>query len=43
MIWDIADYLDPSDPYKVLYPKLSEDLGGTLHALKKYLRGRFAA
>jgi hypothetical protein len=43
MIWDIADYLDPSDPYKVLYPKLSEDLGGTLHALKKYLRGRFGA
>ncbi len=42
MIWDINDYLDPNDPYKVLYPKLSEDLGGTLHALKKYLRGRFA-
>ncbi len=41
MIWDIADYLDPEDPYKVLYPKLSQDLGATLHALTKYLRGRF--
>ena len=40
MIWDIADYLDPADPYKVLYPKLNESLGASLHALKKYLRGR---
>lgn len=43
LIWDIDDYLDADDPYKVLYPKLGRDIGGTLHALRKYLRGRFGS
>lgn len=43
MLWDISDYLDPDDPYRVRYPKLSEDLGASIHALRKYLRGRLTA
>lgn len=42
LIWDIADYLDADNPYRVLYPKLGEDIGATLHALSKYLQGRFS-
>lgn len=41
LIWDISDYLDPDDPYKVIYPKLARDLGASIHALRKYMRGRF--
>ena len=40
MIWDLDDYLDPDDPYVVRYPKLTEDIGASMHALRKYLRGR---
>jgi hypothetical protein len=42
LIWDLKDYLDPQDPYRVVYPKLSQDLSACIHALRKYLRGRFA-
>jgi hypothetical protein len=42
LIWDLKDYLDPKNPYKVIYPKLSQDLSASIHALRKYLRGRFA-
>lgn len=41
LIWDIDDYLDPEDCYKVLAPILARDLGASIHALRKYLRGRF--
>ncbi len=41
LIWDIDDFLDPNDPYKVLAPILSRNLGASIHALRKYLRGRF--
>lgn len=41
LIWDINEYLNDDDPYKVLYPKLGQDIGATLHALRKYLHGRF--
>lgn len=43
LIWDIEDYLDAEDSYKVLYPKLGKDIGATLHSLRKYLEGRFGA
>lgn len=42
LIWDLKDYLDPKNPYKVIYPKLSQDIAASIHALRKYLRGRFA-
>ena len=40
LLWDINDYLDPDDPYKANYPKLTRDVGATIHALRKYLHGR---
>lgn len=40
LIWDLNDYLIGDDSYKVSYPKLSRDIGATLHALRKYLHGR---
>ena len=40
LIWDLNDYLDGENAYKVQYPKLSRDIGATLHALRKYLHGR---
>lgn len=42
LLWDINDYLDPEDPYKANYPKLTRDVGATIHALRKYLHGRLA-
>jgi hypothetical protein len=42
LLWDINDYLAPDNPYDVLYPKLTSHIGATIHALRKYLRGRFA-
>jgi hypothetical protein len=42
LIWDLNDYLDGDNTYKVQYPKLSRDIGGTLHALRKYLHGRLS-
>jgi hypothetical protein len=43
LLWDINDYLAPDDPYKVNYPKLTEAIGATLHALRKYLHGRIGS
>ncbi|MEL6181187.1 MAG: DUF4339 domain-containing protein [Myxococcota bacterium] len=43
MIWDLDDYLDPNDPYVVRYPKLTEDIGASIHALRKYLKGRLGS
>jgi hypothetical protein len=40
LIWDLNDYLDPDDPYKVNYPKLTEAIGASINALSKYLHGR---
>jgi hypothetical protein len=41
LLWDIQDYLKPEDVYRVNYPRLTQDVGASLHALRKYLRGRF--
>jgi hypothetical protein len=41
LIWDLKEFLDPADHYKVNYPKLTEAIGAGIHALRKYLRGRF--
>lgn len=40
MIWDINEYLNPDNPYQVNYPKLTEHVQATVHALRKYLHGR---
>ncbi len=40
LIWDINDYLESH--YAVNYPKLTQDIGASIHALRKYLRGRFS-
>lgn len=40
LLWDINDYVDPQDPYKANYAKLTRDVGATIHALRKYLNGR---
>lgn len=40
LLWDINEYLDPDDPYKANYAKLTRDVGATIHALRKYLHGR---
>jgi hypothetical protein len=43
LLWDLQDYMAGDDLYRVNYPKLTQHVGAGLHALKKYLRGRFAA
>jgi len=42
LLWDINEYLDENDPYIVKYPRLTQDVGATIHALQKYLHGRIA-
>jgi hypothetical protein len=41
LLWDLNDFLDPDNPYQVNYAKLTLQIGATIHALRKYLRGRF--
>lgn len=43
LLWDLNEYLEENDPYSVKYPRLTQDVGATIHALRKYLRGRIAA
>lgn len=43
MLWDIKDYLNPENPYQVNYPKLTEHIQASVHALRKYLHGRLGA
>lgn len=40
MIWDINDYLEADNAYKVRQEEMTRDIGASLHALRKYLRGR---
>lgn len=40
LIWDIDDYLDGEGSYRVRSEDMTRDIGATLHALRKYLRGR---
>jgi len=39
MYWNIDDYVGRD--YRIDYPKLTNHIGATRHALRKYLRGRF--